>query len=433
MKDYSSINVLILLGGTSSRCWPLRDKMLFPIGGKTALEHQIERLISVGLTNITLVAGHHNIELAKSIFPQYEVLLQDNDLGTRGALLDSLGKFGSEPVLMLSTSDIVEAQLYTDVVEKGQQDDVDGVIVGQERSEYFPGGYLCIDGDRVTALHEAPPKGKEPSDMVHILTHYYHDASDILDILESVPDDSENGFAEAQNIFYTQRNFHYVRYTGAWQAIKYPWFLLDALEYYQHDHTTPQIDPSAEIHENAVVEGGVVIEAGVKILAGAIVRGPCTIGANTVIGHGTLIRQSSIGKGCVIGHSTEIARSIVGDHCWTHKNYIGDSILGHNVVMGAGSITTNLRLDAKEVMSVVKGNTLSTGRIKLGTVIGNNTRLGTHVTIEPGVKIGRDCLVQPKAHLTADVPDTSIVKVEQGNITVTEHRTTNLPDLQTDA
>jgi hypothetical protein len=41
--------------------------------------------------------------------------------------------------------------------------------------------------------------------------------------------------------------------------------------------------------------------------------------------------------------------------------------------------------------------------------------------------------VQPKAHLTQDIPDSKIVGVEQGNITVSELNTKNLPDLQTDA
>lgn len=433
MSDFSSTNVLILLGGTSSRTWPLRDKMLFPIDGKPALQHQIESLREVGLTNITLIAGHHNIKLTKELFPDYKVLLQDNDLGTRGALLDSLGEFGEEGLLMLSSSDIVEPEIYAEVVKKGLEDGVDGVIVGQERTSYFPGGYLCIDGPRVTALHEKPGEGNEPSDLVHIQIHYYHNASEVLDILETVDDRSPDGYAEAQNIIYKEKNFHYVRYTNHWQAIKYPWFLLDALELYQNKIGKQHIDTTAEIHPTAVIEGPVRIGPGVQILAHAVLRGPCTIGAKTIIGNGALVRKCSIGKQCVIGHNTEIARSIVGDNCWTHSNYIGDSILGHNVVMGAGSITTNLRLDAKEVTSVIKGETLSTKRIKLGTVIGNNTRLGTHVTIEPGIKIGRNCLVQPKAHLTADIPDNKIVGVQQGNITVSELSTEKLPDLQTDA
>ena len=67
------------------------------------------------------------------------------------------------------------------------------------------------------------------------------------------------------------------------------------------------------------------------------------IGENSEIRSGAHLRGPIIiGKNCVVGHSSEIKSSILLDGAKApHLNYVGDSILGKNVNLGAGSKLAN--------------------------------------------------------------------------------------------
>ena len=88
------------------------------------------------------------------------------------------------------------------------------------------------------------------------------------------------------------------------------------------------------------------------------------------------------GDRCVIGHSVEVTRSVLLDDVkLAHHNYVGDSILGAGVRLGAGAKIANLRFDEADI--VVDG--VATGRQKLGVVLGDGCRLGVNVGVGPGV------------------------------------------------
>ncbi len=70
-----------------------------------------------------------------------------------------------------------------------------------------------------------------------------------------------------------------------------------------------------------------------------------------------------------------------------HLSYIGDSVIGENSNLGAGTITANLRHDNKIVRSVVKGELVDTGRRKLGAIIADDVHTGINTVIYQGRKI----------------------------------------------
>jgi UDP-N-acetylglucosamine diphosphorylase / glucose-1-phosphate thymidylyltransferase / UDP-N-acetylgalactosamine diphosphorylase / glucosamine-1-phosphate N-acetyltransferase / galactosamine-1-phosphate N-acetyltransferase len=70
-----------------------------------------------------------------------------------------------------------------------------------------------------------------------------------------------------------------------------------------------------------------------------------------------------------------------------HLSYVGDSVIGENVNLGAGFIVANLRHDNADVKSTVKGKLISSKRRKLGTIIADNVKTGIRTTIYPGRKI----------------------------------------------
>ena len=79
------MKVLLLIAGRSKRFWPLREKPLFPLCGKTLLEHQVQRLNQAGLTDIVLIGGAHNLEEISGLYPDLPRIEQEN-LDFRGII-----------------------------------------------------------------------------------------------------------------------------------------------------------------------------------------------------------------------------------------------------------------------------------------------------------------------------------------------------------
>ena len=113
------------------------------------------------------------------------------------------------------------------------------------------------------------------------------------------------------------------------------------------------------------------------------------IGDGCEVCFGAYIRSGTIiGKDCVIGHSTEVVRSIILDGAkLPHFNYVGDSIIGSNVNMGAGSKCANVRLDNNEIEIYYQGNRFDTNRKKLGAIIGKDASIGCNAVLNPGTVV----------------------------------------------
>ena len=113
------------------------------------------------------------------------------------------------------------------------------------------------------------------------------------------------------------------------------------------------------------------------------------------IGPNCYIRaNTAIEDGCHIGSSVEVKNSIImkGSKI-PHHNYVGDSVLGENCNLGAGTKIANLRLDEKDIE--VAG--VNTRRRKLGAIIGDGVETGINATINVGSVIGADVRIGPGA------------------------------------
>ena len=153
------------------------------------------------------------------------------------------------------------------------------------------------------------------------------------------------------------------------------------------------------------------IGSGTLIEPGVMIVGPCIIGKNCTIRHGAYIRENVIlGDDCHIGHSSEVKGSIfLNGAAATHFTYVGDSILGNAVNLGAGVKCANLRLDRKEVSIVAAGKKWKTGLKKLGAIIGDRAQIGCNSVINPGTFIGKECFSHPLMHISGIVPSQSLI------------------------
>jgi len=384
------------------------DKFLLDFLGKTLLERQVETARQAGINEFVFVASPANRARIEEVTGRLRgikvsIIVQEQPLGMADAILSAASLLDSE-VIIVNPNDIFDGSGYALLKEARQSGDAVSYVLAKKVQTYFPGGYLVTD-DRgfLRQIVEKPGQGKEPSNMVNLVVHLHSDLEKLLHAIRREPAGEDDVYERALTALAHSDRVKVVAYGGPWTAIKYPWHILDAIRYFL-DEEPPRISPTASVSPSATIDGRVTIAENARILENAVVRGPAYIGRNTVIGNNSLVRDySHIGDDCVIGFSTEIKDSYVGNRCWTHMNYLGDSIVGEDCSFGAGTITANWRLDAKNIPVKINGKPVGTGRDKFGAIIGNHCKTGVSVSIMPGVKMGPDALIGPGVVVTTDV------------------------------
>ncbi|MBI4067722.1 glucose-1-phosphate thymidylyltransferase, partial [Candidatus Gottesmanbacteria bacterium] len=209
--------------------------------------------------------------------------------------------------------------------------------------------------------------------------------------------------------------FYVLKYNGYWGFLQYPHHLLSVSSFFLSKLKGQKV-ANTKIAKSAIFKGDVYLGEGVQVLENSKIIGPTYIGKNTLVGNNVVVRESMIGDNCVLGFTTEITRSYVGNNSWFHTNYIGDSIIGDNVGLGAGAILANFRLDEKTISTTIANSKLDTNRTKLGAVVGKNVRIGVNSAIMPGVKIGSESFIGSGVVLDKDLPDHKAIFVKQDYI-----------------
>jgi UDP-N-acetylglucosamine diphosphorylase / glucose-1-phosphate thymidylyltransferase / UDP-N-acetylgalactosamine diphosphorylase / glucosamine-1-phosphate N-acetyltransferase / galactosamine-1-phosphate N-acetyltransferase len=145
---------------------------------------------------------------------------------------------------------------------------------------------------------------------------------------------------------------------------------------------------------------------------GAYICGPCVIGEDCQIRHGAYIRGNLIaGNRCVIGHTTEVKSALFLDGAQAgHFAYIGDSILGNHVNLGAGTKCANLRFDNRHVPVIWDGRRIDSGLRKFGAVFGDRSQTGCNSVTNPGTLMGKESRLGPCATIHGVVPYKAIIK-----------------------
>ncbi len=156
-------------------------------------------------------------------------------------------------------------------------------------------------------------------------------------------------------------------------------------------------DQHTDIPAGVEVSGDVFIHKSVKLPPYAVISGPCWIGPEVEIRPGAFIRgKVIIGAGSVIGNATEIKNSLLMEGVQApHFNYVGDSILGNRAHLGAGVICANLRLDQLPVCVKTPQGKADTGLRKLGALMGDEAEAGCNAVLQPGVILGKRAAVMP--------------------------------------
>ena len=132
-----------------------------------------------------------------------------------------------------------------------------------------------------------------------------------------------------------------------------------------------------------------------------------SIGSNVNVGPFSRIRPGAfLSKGSRVGNFVEVKKSTVGKNSKiNHLSYIGDSKIGKNVNIGAGTITCNY--DGKR-----KNKT----KISDGVFVGSNTAL-----VAP-IKIGKNAVVGAGSTLTRNVKEKSLALTRSKQVEIRKYK-----------
>lgn len=160
------------------------------------------------------------------------------------------------------------------------------------------------------------------------------------------------------------------------------------------------------IMAGAVLMGeGIHIGRGVLVEPGALIKGPALIGDHSEIRQAAYLRgYCLIGRRCVVGHATEVKHAVFLDEAKAgHFAYLGDSILGEEVNLGAGTKCANLRFVPGKVMVRAGQEKLDSGLHKFGAILGDRVQTGCNAVTSPGTVLGPDSMLMPNATAAAGV------------------------------
>lgn len=187
---------------------------------------------------------------------------------------------------------------------------------------------------------------------------------------------------------------------------EYPWEIVPKIKSTVKDLIEKGIEGYIEYADGVLVAENVSIDESVTIIP------PAVIGKGSELRKGAYLRGNVIvGERCVVGNSTELKNCILLDRVQVpHYNYVGDSVLGEHVHLGAGAICSNLKSGGTSVTVHANENAYPTGLRKLGAMLGDGVDVGCGSVLAPGCVIGKGTVVYPLTFVRGTIAEGHIVK-----------------------
>jgi bifunctional UDP-N-acetylglucosamine pyrophosphorylase/glucosamine-1-phosphate N-acetyltransferase len=448
-----SIGALILAGGKGTRLYSTRPKVLQTILETPLLEYVYLRFNPLFGERVWTVVGFAHEEL-EAAFPyaRERFVLQSPQRGTGHALQVAWPTIRETGIthLVVANGDtpFVSEQALADLVKQGLSEHADIAFLSIVMDD--PGSYGRVvrkaDGS-VRAIVEARDfEQMDPGDEIHEVNSgiYLLRVEAIDRLLPGLTDDN------AQKELYITQLVDLacgmgMRVVAVEQGdgpelfgINTPQELIDAENRLCPAIVQEWIDKGVIIRNKAMVRIGPRAE----LAPGVDITGPCEIYGQSNLGPGTRVHShcriensqlngcqvhsfshiadTQVGKDCSvgpfarlrpgtvleqgarIGNFVEIKKSVIGKGSKaSHLTYIGDSIIGKEVNIGAGTITCNYD-----------------GKNKHTTQIGDGSFIGSNTAVVAPVRIGRGVLVGAGTVVTKDVPDDTlcIARAKQKNL-----------------
>ncbi len=392
------IQAVIMAAGKSTRTWPLtltRPKPLLKVMNKEIIKHNLDALQGL-VSEAIIIVGFKKEMIENEIGQKYGKLKiryieQKEQLGT-GHALKYVEKFVNNKFVVMGGDDIFSKKDIRACLKHKY------AVLGRKVEDPSRFGVFVVKGKEVKNIVEKPKKFI--SDIAN--TGLYIFDKSVFEYKLKKSERGEYEIVDYINALVKKEKVVCEKVKGHWLSIGYPWDLIEANGVLVSE--MKKSDIKGKVEKNVVVKGNLKVGSGTKILSGTYIKGNIVIGENCNIGPNCFLRgDTSIGDGCHIGQAVEIKNSIIMDNAKVpHLSYVGDSIIGENSNLGAGTTTANLKHDNKNVRSFVNGKIVDTGRRKFGTIIADDVHTGINTVIYPGRKIWPEVNTTPGEIVSKD-------------------------------
>ena len=422
-----NLSVIILAAGAGTRMHSLKPKVLHKLAGIPMLEHVYNTSKTLGAKQIQLVYGHGG-DLLRQQCQHFDVewSLQAEQLGTAHAVQQASPNIDDDAVALILYGDVplIKAATLEILVKKVSANNVSLLTVYLED----PSGYGRIVRDnndssnKVVAIVEHKDASDEIKKIQEVNTGILAVRGAYLKAcLNKIDNNNVQGeyyltdlialaVNDGNEVFTTQVEQSYevegindrkqlVRLERIFQSGIAEQLLTDGVSL-----ADPQrIDVRGElsvgndsfIDINCLFEGKVNLGSGVNIGPGCVIKNStiasdCIIKPYSVIENAIIDRQTEVGpfarirpgahlkENSRVGNFVEIKNTVLGENSKaSHLSYLGDSEIGRNVNIGAGTITCNYD-GANKFKTIIKD----------GAFIGSDTQLVAPVTVGENATIG---------------------------------------------
>ncbi len=389
------MQAVILTAGKGTRFEPLsltRPKPLFSVLGESILEHDLRQLKGL-VDEVIIVYSSESIkEKIKEEFEGMKIkYVFQKEINGTGSGVKLAYPFLQDKFLVLNSDDFYFKKDIEKALKKFP------CLLAKEHENPSNFGVVLEQEGKVEELIEKPEN--PVSNLVN--TGLYFLPKSILEKEIEKSSRGEYEFTDFIKQFIKENTLFLVR-AEAWFPASYPWNVFDALEYL---FQTKKEENKAKKEKNVVIKGKAIIGSGTIIKSGSYIEGPVYIGQNCLIGPNCYLRPFSvINDNCKIGQAVEIKNSLIGENTnIRHLSYVGDSIIGSNCNLGAGTIIANLRHDKATIKTMIKGQLIDTQRKKFGAIIADNVKTGVATIIYPGRKIWPGMVTLPGEKVIKDI------------------------------
>ncbi|MFA9424991.1 bifunctional sugar-1-phosphate nucleotidylyltransferase/acetyltransferase [Natronorubrum sp. A-ect3] len=385
------MKAVVLAAGQGTRIRPLSDsvpKPMLPVADRPLVAHTIDAAIDAGANEVVLVIGYEADTVRDYFGEEYRGIpvsyaVQTEQAGTADAV-NAARDHIEGPFAVLNGDNLYDPAAINQLFE--QCPAVCAIEVDDPRNY----GVLSTDGGSVSGIVEKP--ADPPTNLANAGAYAFPaEARQWLEVPAS-----ERGEHEITDVLATVIDeFDVTPVTlERWLDVGRPWELLEANEWKVSD-LERRID--GDVSDDATLEGDVVVENGATVKAGVVIEGPALIRSGATVGPNAYIRGATlVDEDAKVGHSAEVKNSVLSPGASvSHLSYVGDSVLGRDVNLGAGTNVANLRHDDADIKFTVKGDRVSTGRRKFGIVAGDDVKTGINSSLTPGLKLSTGATTRP--------------------------------------
>lgn len=418
------LKAIILSAGEGSRMRPLtltKPKTMLPVAGKPIIQYNIESLRDNCITDILLIVRYKE-EIVRNYFGDgsdfgvnISYKTQKDFLGTANAI--SYGEdFIDDSIIVLNGDIILDDEIIHEIIKKYNYLSPDTLMLLTEVEDPSAFGVVEIENGNIKNIVEKPKREEAPSNLVNAGIYIFN--KDIFDKIRET-EISERGEYEITDSVSLQIEDNKTvighKTSKDWIDVGRPWELIEVNEELIGKLKT---EIKGTVEAGAVIHGEVFLDEGSVIKAGVYIEGNVYIGKNCDIGPNSYIRGNTyFGDNVHVGNAVEIKNSIIMENTnVSHLSYVGDSVIGSNCNIAAGTNIANLRFDNATIKTKIKNQKIDSGRRKLGAIIGDSVKTGINSSFSPGVKVGHNSTIGSSVLLYEDLPSDTRVLEKQTHI-----------------